>query len=51
MDVLRRIERPFLTVAIAANAVGAVVIYLLIALMNADYRKAKFKNRKALSRT
>lgn len=36
MELLRRIERPFLTIAITANAVGAIVIYLLIGLMNAD---------------
>ncbi len=36
MDVVRRIFGPVVGIAIAANAIGTIVIFLLIALMNLD---------------
>ncbi len=36
MESIRRFYSPFVSVAIFANAVGTVVIFLLVAVMNAD---------------
>ncbi len=36
MESLHRLFTPFIAIAIAANAIGTIVIFLLIALMNVD---------------
>ena len=36
MEAFRRIYNPFITLATLANAVGTIVIFLLVGLMNAD---------------
>lgn len=35
-DMLHRLSTPFLSVAIVSNAVGTIVIFLLVAIMNVD---------------
>ena len=36
MDIIRRLYSPFIGIAIGANAIGTIVIFLLIAVMNFD---------------
>lgn len=36
MELLHRISKPFVSVAIVSNAVGTMVIFLLVAVMNVD---------------
>ena len=36
MEILHRVSKPFIGVAIVSNAIGTLVIFLLVAIMNVD---------------
>ena len=44
MELIRRIYTPFVKVAAIANATGTLVIFLLVAMMNADVFSRNFLN-------
>jgi TRAP-type C4-dicarboxylate transport system permease small subunit len=44
MNLLRRIYSPFVKIAAIANATGTLVIFLLVAMMNADVFSRNFLN-------